>query len=181
MILPITKLVSILWLRLCGLRAAGSLQLVTRWSQNQPHSSVSKSTCTKCKCFLNGPTRPFFVYFWSFQTNSTIFTTNQCEKMSWPSSIQRWDLNPWPLEHELSPTTTWPGLLPPKWECYSSKCWAESMCWHLLVRKLKEGKISEKKSEKSLFVVVQFKLWVKLWSKPWIKNILTGLNQFKPG
>ena len=24
---------------------------------------------------------PFFVYFRSFQTNNTIFTTNQCEKM----------------------------------------------------------------------------------------------------
>ena len=24
----------------------------------------------------------FFVYFWSFQTNNTMFTTNQCEKMS---------------------------------------------------------------------------------------------------
>ena len=26
----------------------------------------------------------FFVNFSSFQTNNTIFTTNQCEKMSWP-------------------------------------------------------------------------------------------------
>ena len=24
----------------------------------------------------------FFVYFWSFQTSNTIFTTNECEKMS---------------------------------------------------------------------------------------------------
>ena len=36
----------------------------------------------------------FFIYFRSFQTNITIFTTNQCEKMSCPSSIWRQDLNP---------------------------------------------------------------------------------------
>ena len=28
----------------------------------------------------------FFVYFQSFKTNITVFTTNQCEKMSCPSS-----------------------------------------------------------------------------------------------
>ena len=37
---------------------------------------------------------PLFVYFRSFQTINTIFTTNQCERMSSPSSIRRWDLNP---------------------------------------------------------------------------------------
>ena len=36
----------------------------------------------------------FFVYFRSFQTNNTIFATNQCEKMSCPSSIWRRDSNP---------------------------------------------------------------------------------------
>ena len=56
---------------------------------------------------------PFFVYFWSFQTNTyTIFTTNQCEKMPMPSSIPCRDLNPWPLDHESSPITTRPGLPP---------------------------------------------------------------------
>ena len=61
--------------------------------------------------FLNGPTPfSFFVYFQSFQTYiNTIFTTNQCEKC--PSSIQYWDSNPRPLEHESSPITTRPGLL----------------------------------------------------------------------
>ena len=29
-----------------------------------------------------GKSRPLFVYFWSFQTNISIFTTNICEKMS---------------------------------------------------------------------------------------------------
>ena len=50
----------------------------------------------------------FFVYFRSFQTNNTIFTTNQCEKMSCPSSIRRRDSNPQPLERESPPITTRP-------------------------------------------------------------------------
>ena len=55
---------------------------------------------------LNGPTPAFFIYFWSFQTNNTIFTTNQWEKMSGPASIRRQDLNSQPLKHESSPITT---------------------------------------------------------------------------
>ena len=55
----------------------------------------------------------FFNYFWSFQTNIvTIFTTNQCEKMSCPSIILCQDLNPQPSVHEPPPITTIPGLLP---------------------------------------------------------------------
>ena len=54
----------------------------------------------------------FFVYFRSFQTNNTIFTTNQCE--NFPSSIRCWDLNPQPLEHKSSPIITRPGLPPEK-------------------------------------------------------------------
>ena len=50
----------------------------------------------------------FFVYFQSFQSNNTIFKANQCEKC--PSSIWALDLNPRPLEHELSNITTRPGL-----------------------------------------------------------------------
>ena len=49
----------------------------------------------------------FFVYFWSFQTNNTIFATNQC-----PSSIRRRDSNPWPYKHESLPIPTRPGLQP---------------------------------------------------------------------
>ena len=56
----------------------------------------------------------FFFSFQSFQTNNTIFTTNQCEKMSCPSSIQCQNLNPWPSEHESPPITTRPGL--PSWK-----------------------------------------------------------------
>ena len=54
----------------------------------------------------------FFVYFRLFQTNNTIFTTNECEKMSCPSSIRRQDSNPRPLERESPPITTRPGLPP---------------------------------------------------------------------
>ena len=53
----------------------------------------------------------FYGLFWSFQTNSiTFFTTNRCEKC--PSSIQCWDSNPQPSEHESAPITTRPGLPP---------------------------------------------------------------------
>ena len=55
----------------------------------------------------------FFVYFRSFQTYNTIFTTKQYEKMSkGQSSIWRRDWNPQPFEHESSPITTRPGLPP---------------------------------------------------------------------
>ena len=54
----------------------------------------------------------FFVYIWSFQTINTIFTTNQCEEMSCPSSILCQDSNPRSLEHESPPITTRPGLPP---------------------------------------------------------------------
>ena len=47
--------------------------------------------------------RALFIYFRSFQTNSTIFTT----------SILCWDSNPQPSERESLPITTRPGL-PPK-------------------------------------------------------------------
>ena len=51
----------------------------------------------------------FFVYFRSFQTNITIFTTNPCEIYS--SSICHRDLNPRHLKHESSPIITKPGFL----------------------------------------------------------------------
>ena len=49
----------------------------------------------------------------AFQTNKTIFTTNQCKICQ--SSKKRWDLNPQPLELELSPITTRPRLPPLCW------------------------------------------------------------------
>ena len=57
--------------------------------------------------------RPLFRLIRSFQTNKiTIFTTDQCEKMSCSASIQRQDLNPRPSEREPPPITTRPGLTP---------------------------------------------------------------------
>ena len=52
----------------------------------------------------------FFIYFWSFQTNITIFTTKICEKC--PSSIWCQDSKPQPLECESLPIMTRPGLPP---------------------------------------------------------------------
>ena len=54
--------------------------------------------------FKNGPTPGlFFVYFRSFETNIiTIFTTDQCEKMSCPSSIRCRDSNPRPSRNHLT-------------------------------------------------------------------------------
>ena len=62
--------------------------------------------------FKNGPTPASFLFIFG-PFKQTIFTANQCEKMSCPSSIRRRDLNPWPLELESPPITTRPGL-PPK-------------------------------------------------------------------
>ena len=61
----------------------------------------------------------FFIYFWSFQTNNIIFTTNQCEKC--PPSIWHRDSNPQPHVHQSSPITTRQGLPPSASFClYSS-------------------------------------------------------------
>ena len=50
-----------------------------------------------------GHPRPLFRLFLSFHSNIRILTTNKC-----PSSIQCWDSNPQPLEHESPPITTRP-------------------------------------------------------------------------
>ena len=57
-----------------------------------------------------GQPRPLYRLFSVFQTNNTIFTTNQCEKCL--SSVWQWDSNPRPFEHESSPIITRPGLPP---------------------------------------------------------------------
>ena len=67
----------------------------------------------KFEVFLKKWANPglFFIYFRSFQTNNTIFTTNQCEKC--PSSTWHWDSNPRPFDMSRH---TWPlhrpGLSP---------------------------------------------------------------------
>ena len=63
------------------------------------------------KIFFNEPTPASFSFiFGLFKQTIQLFTTNQCEKC--PTSIWRQDSNPRPLEHESSPITTRPGLLP---------------------------------------------------------------------
>ena len=57
----------------------------------------------------NGPPQPLFRLFSPFPTNITIFTANICEKC--PLSMQCWDSNPQPSEHESPPVTTRPGLI----------------------------------------------------------------------
>ena len=63
--------------------------------------------------FLNGPPRPLFDYFRSFQTNQNNLYNNSMWKMSCPSSLRHQDSNP---QHESSPITTWPG--PPPFVMY---------------------------------------------------------------
>ena len=78
--------------------------------------SVEKSS------FLMDNPRPLLIYFWSFQTNITILTTNIFEKMLWPSSIWRWDSNPRPSERKSPPMTTRPGLPPTAVKSYNCIC-----------------------------------------------------------
>ena len=57
----------------------------------------------------------FFVYFWSFQINiNTIL--QQINVTKCPSSIWRWDLNPWPSKFESPPITTGPGSCQTGWK-----------------------------------------------------------------
>ena len=69
-------------------------------------------------CFFlkNGPIQASFSFiFGIFKQTIQFFTTNQCEKMSCPSSIRHWDSNPRPSERESPPITTRPGLPPYLW------------------------------------------------------------------
>ena len=77
--------------------------------------TVRAVTILYLNVFTNGPSPASFSFIFDlFQTNiNTIFTTNQCEKISSPSSIRSQDSNPRPLERESPPITTRPGL-PPK-------------------------------------------------------------------
>ena len=60
--------------------------------------------------FKNGPTPASFSIFSVFSNKQYNFYNNSMWKMSCPSSIQRRDSNPRPLEHKMSPITTRPGL-----------------------------------------------------------------------
>ena len=69
-------------------------------------TGMSFKALSSCSLNCQRPASNLFVYFWPFQTNNAIFTTNKCEKC--PSSIQCWYFNPRPPEHESSPVTTRP-------------------------------------------------------------------------
>ena len=66
-----------------------------------------------CTSSLNGPTLASFCLFLVFSKKQYNFTYKSMWKMSFPSNIWCQDLNPKPLEHELSPITTRPGLTVP--------------------------------------------------------------------
>ena len=55
-----------------------------------------------------GYSQPLFAYFRLFKP--TLQFLQQINVKKYPSSIQCWDLNPQPLEHESPPITTRPGL-----------------------------------------------------------------------
>ena len=75
-----------------------------------------------------GQPQPLFAYFWSFQTNITIFTTNQCEHISCPSSILHQNSNQQPLKHELSPITTKTMAPAHMTKCYTYKSSTKMGC-----------------------------------------------------
>ena len=90
--------------------SVGQLLAVSLVSLKQCHLA---NHLKKCSFLKMGQPGLFFVYFWSFRIKIvTIFTTNQCEKMSCRSSIRRWDSNPRASEHEPPRITTRPGLPP---------------------------------------------------------------------
>ena len=67
--------------------------------------------CVSIFFLKNGPSPASFSFiFGLFQTNITIFTTNQCEKC--PSSLQCWDSNSRSSGYESPPITTRPGPPP---------------------------------------------------------------------
>ena len=58
---------------------------------------------------FNGPT-PASPFIFGLFKQTIQFYNKSMWKMSCPSYLRLWDLNPWPLKHESSPITTRPGL-----------------------------------------------------------------------
>ena len=77
----------------------------------------------------NGPDPASFSFIFGL-FKQTVQFLQQINAKKCPSSIQCWDLNPQPLEHELSPITTRPGLsyqnvfLCIGWKDENKKAWA---------------------------------------------------------
>ena len=79
-----------------------------------------------------GQPRPLFYLISSFQTHYKFYNKYLCEKC--PSSIQCWDSNSQPAEHESPPITTRLGLLPMSWYELSIKTMKDESiqrCWPL--------------------------------------------------
>ena len=77
-------------------------------------------------CFLKmGQPRPLFCLFLIFSNKQYFFTKYQCEKF--PSTIQRQDSNPQPLEHESSPITSRPR----PYNCLSHRSRCAALVWPL--------------------------------------------------
>ena len=89
---------------------------LSSFTSTLPHKKILHSRENKRnKTFLRKMGIPglFFYYFWSFQTNNTIFTTKQCEKcpninLVYGAEIRTHDLlnvnhHPLPLDHGCRP------------------------------------------------------------------------------
>ena len=118
------------------------------------HNWFTQVDCLCMAFYKNGPTPASFLFIFAlFKQTIQFFTTNQCEKMSCPSSIRRKDSNPWPLERESPPITTRPGL-PPKFNTFfiSSTQTEEqkdldAICFYRFLGRLQDRSISEKKKQ----------------------------------
>ena len=86
---------------------SGHLRL--QWSAVQIHLS-----CLVIYTLFFNTAKPslFFIHCRYLKSNNTIVTTSQCKKVLCLSNMWHEDSNSQPLEHELSPITTRPGLPP---------------------------------------------------------------------
>ena len=89
-----------------------------RWLDSKRGPLVSEATALPTELqplpqndsFKMGQPGLFFLYFWSFQTNNTIFATNQCKKFHVHPTAP--GFKPTTSHHEVSAITTRPGLPP---------------------------------------------------------------------
>ena len=91
----------------------------TTWVNSNLYLLQLKSNVSNCwNCEIKS-----FLSHWTFglfKETLQFFTRNYCENC--PSSIQCWDLNPWPLEHEYQPITTRPVFrIDQSWMQWNSK------------------------------------------------------------
>ena len=137
----------------------------------------------------------FSFIFGLFKKTIQFFTTNQCKKMSCPSSKRYWNLNPWPSERESPPITTRPGLPPmpqplkmliqrnltitfkewwaPRLGSVTKKIiWFRGSCLHVVAV---NDDWCSKKSNRCLFLSFKFK---KLFDIDWEISVSIGFCYF---